>query len=49
MSSYAQRMKEAWANDSKSVHEDWDRYFKSGGSTPSKVSTQVTLDELREK
>ena len=44
MSSYASKMKQAWAVDAKSVHEDWDKYFKSGGSSESKVSTDISLD-----
>lgn len=30
LSTYAQKMKEAWDQDPKLVHESWDNYFKSG-------------------
>lgn len=33
MSSYASKMKQAWAADPKSVHSDWDKFFKAGGSS----------------
>lgn len=30
LSTYAQKMKEAWDNDPALVHESWDNYFRSG-------------------
>ena len=33
MSVYAQRMKAAWIQDPQLVHQDWDRYFRSGADT----------------
>ena len=33
LSTYAQKMKEAWDTDPKLVHEDWDKYFKANTMT----------------
>lgn len=50
MSVYAQKMKEAWKQDPKLVHEDWDRYFKTGVEIPStQTQTEITQDDIRGK
>lgn len=50
MSIYAQKMKEAWTQDPKLVHQDWDKYFNSGVEIPStQVKMDVTEEDVRGK
>ena len=47
-STYAHKMREAWQTDPTLVHEDWDKYFKSGSHSQSFSNISET-DELRAK
>lgn len=49
LSIYAQKMKEAWKQDPKLVHEDWDKYFKSGVDIPTQVDANITQEDIRGK
>lgn len=44
LSTYAQKMKEAWDKDPSLVHQSWDNYFKSG-PTENKVSAYTSTQE----
>ncbi len=49
LSTYAQKMKEAWDRDPSLVHESWDNYFKSGPTESTTSAKTATQDELRAK
>ena len=50
LSIYAQKMKEAWTQDPKLVHQDWDKYFNSGVEIPStQTKMEVTEEDVRGK
>ena len=50
MSVYAQKMREAWKQDPKLVHQDWDKYFNSGVEMPStQTKTDITQEDVRGK
>lgn len=38
-------MKEAWVQDPNLVHQDWDKYFKSGPEMISTTHPQAMLEE----
>lgn len=45
LSTYAQKMKEAWDQDPKLVHEDWDKYFKYEPTTGQKSDPAVSFQD----
>lgn len=51
LSTYAQKMKQAWDQDPKLVHEDWDKYFKHEPTSTQKndASAMSFQDEMRGK
>lgn len=49
MSVYAQKMKQAWAQDPTLVHQDWDRYFKSGVDVSPSVDQVTYSDDVKGK
>lgn len=45
-SSYAKKMHEAWQKDPRSVHNDWDLYFKNGAQLVESKSEQADPKQM---